>query len=87
MTVAELLEILTELDPNTEVILQRDSEGNGYSPLYATGMGYYIPENHSQYEGYVYDVDWSADDCGMDHDEWVSMQEEYPISLILAPTN
>lgn len=31
MTVAELLEILTELDPNTEVILQRDSEGNGYS--------------------------------------------------------
>lgn len=34
MNIGELIEILQEMDPTLEVILQRDPEGNGYSPIY-----------------------------------------------------
>jgi len=33
MKVSELIERLISLDPDLQVILQRDPEGNGYSPL------------------------------------------------------
>lgn len=36
MKVKELIETLSKLDPETLVVLQKDSEGNGYSP--AAGM-------------------------------------------------
>jgi len=36
MTVAELIEELKQHDPNRLVVMARDTEGNGYSPLYDT---------------------------------------------------
>jgi hypothetical protein len=33
MTVEELIKLLQTFDPNSLVIMQRDPEGNGYSPL------------------------------------------------------
>ena len=33
MKVKDMLEILSTLNPNAEVIIQKDSEGNRYSPL------------------------------------------------------
>ena len=33
MTVAELIAELSKMDPDRVVICQKDSEGNGYSPL------------------------------------------------------
>lgn len=33
MKVKELIELLQGQDPEAEVILQKDAEGNGYSPL------------------------------------------------------
>jgi hypothetical protein len=33
MTVAELIEVLQGLDPDRKVILQKDAEGNGFSPF------------------------------------------------------
>jgi|AntDeeMinimDraft_6_1070357.scaffolds.fasta_scaffold03362_3 hypothetical protein len=33
MKVSELIEVLQGLDPEREVILQRDPEGNGFSPF------------------------------------------------------
>jgi hypothetical protein len=33
MTVQELMNRLTKCDPNDLVVMARDSEGNGYSPL------------------------------------------------------
>lgn len=49
MTVAELIEVLSELNPEAEVICQKDSEGNGYSPLSGAQAGYYLPD--SSYSG------------------------------------
>jgi len=37
MTVEQLVELLQSFDPNALVILKRDSEGNGYSPLHGAG--------------------------------------------------
>lgn len=33
MKVGELIAILSKMDPEREVIMQKDAEGNGYSPL------------------------------------------------------
>jgi len=39
MKVSELMKILEELDPNTEVVLQGDAEGNSYMSLYSYWQG------------------------------------------------
>lgn len=39
MKVKELIKILQSEDPELEVMLQRDPEGNGYSPLYGWWTG------------------------------------------------
>lgn len=44
-TVKELIEILSELPQDSVVVLQKDSEGNGYSPLAGAEAAKYIPEN------------------------------------------
>ncbi len=44
MTVTELIEQLKEMDGERQVILQRDSEGNGHSPLSECWTGTYVPE-------------------------------------------
>jgi hypothetical protein len=41
MKVKELIERLKTLDPEAKVICQRDSEGNGYSPLHGYWQGAY----------------------------------------------
>lgn len=45
MTVKELIEQLSVLDPKAVVILQKDAEGNGYSPLAGGEAGYYVAQN------------------------------------------
>lgn len=40
------------------VVLQKDSEGNGYSPLNGVELGYYIPNN--TWSGEFYDSETEA---------------------------
>lgn len=49
MKIKELIEILSEMNPELEVILQKDPEGNGYSPLAGAEVGEYLPT--STYSG------------------------------------
>jgi hypothetical protein len=85
MLVKELMEILQEFDPESEVILQKDAEGNGHSPLSFWYSGYYVAE--STYSGSIFADEWSADDCGMDEDEWEKMREDTPLTMVLVPIN
>jgi len=55
MTVNELIAQLKDLPLDAEVILQKDSEGNGYSP--AAGAEVALYEKESSYSGWVYSVD------------------------------
>jgi len=44
MKVSDLIEMLHRHDPDREVILQKDAEGNDYSPLEELWIGAYRPE-------------------------------------------
>ena len=51
MTVAELKALLLEYDDARLVIIQKDSEGNGYSPLAGAWVGAYHTE--TTWSGYA----------------------------------
>lgn len=42
--VSELQRVLSAFDPDTEVIIQRDPEGNGYSPLEGVEHAWWVAE-------------------------------------------
>ena len=44
MKVKQLKNLLNDFDDNMEVIVSRDEEGNGFSPLYVVEQGYYLPD-------------------------------------------
>lgn len=86
MTVKELKKELENLPDDMEVILQKDSEGNGYSPLSGVDAAVvYVPD--STWSGDVYSVEeWSADDACMDEDEWAEIKTK-PRAAVLFPIN
>ena len=85
MKVKELIEILSNVNQESEVILQKDAEGNGYSPLRgADDDAVYIPD--STWSGDVYSMDWSADDAAMDEEEWAEIKAN-PRCVVLYPIN
>lgn len=87
MNVKELIEILSEFDPDAEVILQKDSEGNGYSPLSgADHDAVYVADANSTWSGTVYDTRWSAYDADMDEDEWEKLLKQKRC-VVLVPVN
>ena len=85
VTVKDLREFLAKMPDDMEVILQKDAEGNGYSPLSgADPNAVYIPD--STYSGEVYNMGWSASDACMTDDEWEEIKSK-PRALILHPIN
>jgi hypothetical protein len=85
MKVKELIDELQKLHPDSEVILQKDGEGNGYSPLAAVdGDAVYMPE--TTWSGEVYSMGWTAEDACKDEDEWAEIVAK-PRCVVLAPTN
>jgi hypothetical protein len=85
MNVRELKEVIANLPDDMEVVLQKDSEGNGYSPLEgADSNAVYIPD--STWSGDVYDMNWTANDACMTNEEWEEIKT-LPRTLILYPVN
>lgn len=85
MTVKELKAILAHLPDEMEVIMQKDIEGNGYSPLNEVDGGMiYIPE--TPWSGEVLDPAWDAEDVDIDEDEWEEIRE-VPKVVVLIPAN
>ena len=75
MKIKELIKLLQKENPESLVILQKDSEGNGYSPLYGiNGDGIYIKEN--SYSGIVYDSRWNEEEADMEKDEWEKLKDD-----------
>lgn len=85
MLVKDLLEALKDMPPDAEVVLQKDAEGNGYSPLEAVeGDALYVAE--TTWSGDVYSTEWSAEDACMEETEWEEMLGR-PRCVVLAPVN
>jgi len=74
MKVKDLIKTLQTVDPEYDIILGKDSEGNDYSPLSTIVIGRYLPE--STYHGYVE----FEDDMDEDSDSPID-------SIVLFPIN
>lgn len=85
MNKKELLELIKDLPDDMEIILQKDSEGNDYSPLAGADPNCtYIPKN--TWSGTVYSTELNEEDYGMDEDEWKEIRSK-PKVLVLYPVN
>lgn len=85
MKVKELLKLLEGYDPKAEVILQKDAEGNGYSPLEGVDdEAVYVADN--SWSGNVYDTKWTADEACMDEDDWERLMKRKRC-VVLYPVN
>lgn len=72
--------------PDVEVIIQKDGEGNGYSPLEGQDTdSVYVAD--STWSGEVYSTDWSADDACMQPEEWERFKADNPRVVVLYPVN
>jgi len=86
LKVQELIDDLLKMNPDAELVLQKDSEGNGYSPCAgADDEAIYVPEN--TWSGVVYDTTWSIEDVGMDEDEWEDLKKTAQKAVVLYPIN
>jgi len=76
MTKRELINQLENIpvSDNTLIVLQKDAEGNGYSPLSGCERAIYIAEE--TWWGEVYNPDWSSEDAGLEEDEWEQLKTE-----------
>lgn len=85
MKVKELIEQLNSMDPEAEIILQKDGEGSGYSPLSgADHNAVYIPG--CTWAGDVYSTEWTADVAGKTDGEW-EVIKAMPKCVVLFPVN
>lgn len=81
----QLKEVIKNLPDDMEIIMQKDAEGNGYSPLEGIDSDcVYVPE--SSYSGSVYRTRWSAEEACMTDTEWEEMKRK-PRSLVFYPVN
>lgn len=89
MKLSELIKKLAALPQaclDCEVVLQKDAEGNGYSPLHdIDANAIYIAD--STWSGEVMSLDWSANDACMDEDEWATYKQDKPRCIVFAPVN
>lgn len=86
MTLDELRAELAELDlpGNTIVVLAKDGEGNGFSPLADTEEAMYDAE--STYSGDRYMTDEDRETTG-EPDEYNAAPDSAVVALFLWPTN
>jgi len=83
MKVKELIEQLQETDPEREVIMSKDSEGNSYSPLSGFWEGAYVPD--STWGGEVYYDSLEGDP---DPEDVRTPGEDGAVAaIIMSPTN
>ena len=76
MNIKELKEVIDKLPDDMEVILQKDSEGNGFSPLADCDTNCI----------YIKETDWSGEIAYCTDEEWEDIKVN-PKVLVLCPMN
>lgn len=84
MTVADLQAALASLPPDMPVVLAKDAEGNGHSPLAATDPSMYAADTTWSGEHYMTEDDRQAQD---DPDEYNPAPDDAVPALFLWPVN
>lgn len=81
----ELARILLD-QPDVELIMQKDAEGNRYSPCKGVDFGVIYRPETTRY-GTAYNTQWSAADAGMSEMEWEFYKKTYAGYAVLYPVN
>jgi C1A family cysteine protease len=85
MKVKDLMEELATYDQNSEVILQKDAEGNDYSPLEGSDDDcVYVPR--TTWAGQVYSLDSTFEENDMEEEEWEPIKKQQRC-VVLFPVN
>jgi hypothetical protein len=86
MTLAQLREALAALDlpDDTLVVLAKDAEGNGHSPLVEAEHAMYLAESTWSGERYLTEAQRQAE---ADPDEWSEAPDDAVPAVFLWPTN
>ena len=79
MLIKDLIKQLSKLNPEALLVLQADQEGNAYSPLLGA-EGDCIYKN-----GEVYSTDTTAEDNGLEEDEWQELKSSESRCVVLYP--
>lgn len=72
MKVKDVIEELKKCDPESECMLQEDSEGNGYEELRG------IDNNSVRHDDDIYNLDYSAEDHCLEDEEWEEIKKRKP---------
>lgn len=84
MTKKELIEAIADYPDDAQIIIQKDGEGNSYSPMYCADIGYYVPA--TTWSGEFYGTDLSPDDCAMDNEEHERLTTNH-LAIVFVPIN
>jgi len=84
MTVKELIEELKELDGERIVVLSKDGEGNGFSPLADVECAAYTSENTWSGEVHIEELTPELIEQGYTEDD---VREDGEKAVVLWPTN
>lgn len=81
----ELAKMLLE-NPDVELIMQKDAEGNGYSPLEGIEFDVvYVAD--TLYSGEVYSKEYAAKDNCMSEEHWGQLKRTNSGYAVLYPVN
>jgi hypothetical protein len=89
MTVRELIAILSDMDPDRVVIMQKDADGNGYSPLRDEGVhddSVYIAETTWHGEVKYAELTPELESCGYSEEDCAEPGDGVPC-VVLVPIN
>jgi hypothetical protein len=86
MKVKELLEVLQAQDPEMEVVLSKDGEGNNFSPYDGWSVGYYLAD--STWSGEFSSDEHIEEASPDDYEEFYADAKENGVRAVcLWPTN
>jgi hypothetical protein len=85
LTVGDLLDYLAEQPRERPVVLEKDAEGNGYSPLSSAFEGMYVAE--TTWSGEVWPTSEQMDEPGSGYSEEDRAPDEAERVVVLGPVN
>jgi len=86
MTVEELIKELKKCDLTSEVILAKDEEGNGFSPLADIDGENCVYSPNSTWSGEIFDARWTPEEACLSKEQHSEMFKKKR-SVFLWPTN
>lgn len=84
MTAGELRQVLANYPDSTRIVLAKDAEGNGYSPLYEVVVAMYAAETTWSGEYFLRERERLAQE---DPDDWDPAPDDAVEALFLWPVN